>query len=82
MTTFQIVSLFEEDDPTAEPVCEVEAPGKLAAMNGAAIGLGGSVEHSKTYQQNRPILWLDGGMYVARRRPSRRAIEEREMGWS
>jgi hypothetical protein len=68
MANFAIVSLFEEDSDEAEPLAFVEATGKVAAMESAAKGLGGHVGQTKTYQQNRPVLWLDGGMYVAVRR--------------
>ena len=68
MAEFEIVRIDEEDSEETNPVAIVEATGKLAAMNGAARGLGGAVSHTKTYQQNRPILWLGGLMYVARRR--------------
>jgi hypothetical protein len=76
LTEYEIVDLMGEDDPDAEPICIVEATGKKQAMRAAAKGLGGEVSDTKTYQQNRPILWLkdeDGGpmMCVARRRRQR-----------
>lgn len=58
LRTYEIVELMEEDNPDATPLALVEATGKKAAMTAVARGMGGHTSNTKTYQQNRPILWL------------------------